>query len=158
MNIVDIYKGAEILINNLIREELKKQGHYLTGNLDRSLSGIISKTAKTDTLSGFALSYINVLEQGLEPEQISFKMLPGLVAYFIKRGLSQEEALQAGKATIFKWMKEGLSTQASKRFSQTGARQHAVEAVFVGKQTEIDEYVLNTIEFSLQPKTKSETI
>lgn len=157
MNLKEIYQGAERLITQLIRQEMRAQGHTLTGAMEDSVEGRQTK----DTLEGFAISYTKFVEHGVPASSASMKQFPFVVRYFQKRGLSEKEAKGAAAATIRKWMKEGMSTQASKRFSKTGARQHAIEAAFVGHNAEIDEYMGNSFDFSIEEKyrkEKSETI
>lgn len=161
MKISQIYKQVGLFINDEIRKEYRAQGHFLSGDLERSINSSIYKRGVESILDGYALDYARTLEEGLDPSEISFKMFPDMVQYFLKRGLGPADAAKAAKFTILKWKKEGLSTQASKRFSQTGARQHAVESVFVGKQNTIDSYMLSSFDQGIDEqfyKTKSETI
>lgn len=157
MTIEQIYLGAENLINQLVREEFQAQGHSLTGAFELSLDGEVTKTRYTATLAVYGLTYGMTVNTGLSPDKISWKMLPGLTEYFIKRGVA--DAKGAATATIKKWMTEGMSTQASKRFSQTGGRQHFVEAALLNSS--IDEYMDNLFEFGIDEKfnkVKNETI
>lgn len=159
--IEDIYLGAARLINDLIRTEFKAQGHTLTGAFEDSLTYEVTKTKNIAKLVGKGLSYGMLVNDGYTPSQISDKMFPGLMAYFIKRGLDAANAKQAAGATIKKWKNEGMSTQASKRFSATGGRQHFVEAAFTGNEAIIDGYIGNLFDFAIEEqynRTKSETI
>jgi hypothetical protein len=73
--------------------------------------------------------------------------------------LDDKQAAGAAAATIKKWQQEGMSTQASKRFSSTGARQNMVESTFA--KSEIDEYMNSALDYGVDEKyheTKSETI
>lgn len=160
MTIEDIHSGLANLINQYIKQEHSAQGHYLTGSLEGSLENKLIKFAKSDILAGFAIYYAKVIEEGLEPDRVSFKMLPGLTKYFILRGYGPQEAKRIAGATINKWKTEGLSTQASKRFSKTGSRHHFVEATFIGKSVEMDNYMGSNFDFAVDEqynKTKSET-
>jgi hypothetical protein len=155
MDLKTIYSGAEKLINQLIRKESTAQGHYLTGALEDSLT---SKVVKND-LQGFAIYYTKFVDEGVPAESASMKQFPFMVRYFQKRGLEEKEAKAAAAATIHKWMKEGMSTQASKRFSKTGARQNMIEAAFTSPS--IDQYMSETFDFAVEEKylkEKSETI
>ena len=161
MNMSDIYEGAARFINDLIRDEFRAQGHTLTGAFEESLTGKYTKFAKSDRLEGFGLSYGMEVNRGLEPHQISDKMYPGLVNYFILRGLTHPEAMKAATFTIRKWKQEGMSTQKSKEYSSTGARQNFVEAAFTGNDHVIDDFVLNLVDFAFEEqfkKVKSEII
>lgn len=161
MTIKEIYQGAEALINDLLRKESRDQGHFLTGALEDSFSANIIKQGKVDVMEGFAAHYARYVNDGVPAESASFKQFPFLVEYFKKRGLPENEAKGAAAATIRVWMKEGMSTQASKRFSNTGARQQMIDAAFTGGANKIDEYMTDTFDFAVEElfqKTKSETI
>lgn len=159
MNVEDIYRGAEKLINHLIIEEFQAQGHSLTGDFERSLEGEITKTKYTATLTVKGLVHGMIVNTGVVPDRIKDNMLPGLINFFILKGLPQKEATGAALATMKKWKQEGMSTQASKRFSTTGARQHFIEAAFLNPA--IDDLLLNLFDFGVDEqfkKTKSETV
>ena len=159
--IEDILSSGANLINQLIKVEFRAQGHTLTGEFENSLNSKVFKTRYTATLQGTGLKYGKQVDEGFQPDEISPKMIPGLVEYFIKRGLSQHDALRAASATFKKWQSEGMSTQASKRFSTTGARQHFIEAAFIGYENKIDEFFFSSFDFGIDEtfkKVKSETI
>jgi hypothetical protein len=159
--IEEIYAGAEILINEILRKEIVDQGHHLTGAMEDSLDYKVLKTGKAQVMEGFAVDYTRYVNNGVPAQSASMKQFPFLKAYFTKRGLSEKEAGGAAAATIKKWMKEGMSTQASKRFSKTGARQRMIESAFTGGGNKIDEYMGNAFDFGIEQKfqeTKSETI
>lgn len=159
--IADIYKEATKVINGFLRQEIIAQGHHLTGALEESLDGEITSTKNTETLEGFAVYYSQFVEEGVPAASASFKQFPFLVKYFLQRGLAEKEAKGAAAATIRVWMKQGMSTEASKRFSDTGSRQHAIENAFIGNEDKIDEFVLNGIDFVVEERfqlEKSETI
>ncbi len=161
ITINDIYFGAQRLINEAIRTEHSAQGHNLTNTLENSLNGKVTKNGRHDILSGFAVKYAKTLNDGIKPEDIKSNVIPGLIKYFILRGVGAKEAERAAVATYIKWKKEGMSTEASKRFSSTGERQHFIERAFEKKEIALDEYMLNTLDFSINEhysKTKSETI
>lgn len=155
MTLDEIYEGANVILSDLLREELILQGHTLTGDLEESIGAKIEGSS----LIGLAIYYAEAVNEGFSPDKASFKMLPGMIDYFIKRGLGPEEAKQAAVNTIRVWMKEGMSTQASKRFSQTGERQHFIEEAF--EKSNIDAYMSNALDLAIDEqyhKTKDETI
>lgn len=161
MEIDDIYLGVANLINGLIKTEFRAQGHTLTGHWEESLTYKVEKTQRTSRLIGQGLDYGLLVNRGYTPSQVSMKMFPGLVEYFVKRGLSLALAQRAAGATIAKWKKEGMSTQASKRFSSTGARQNFIEAAFIGNDHIIDEFMTGLFDFAIDQKyhqVKNETI
>lgn len=150
-----IYKQVESIINQNIKKEHALQGHHLTGETDESLEGKISGTS----LLGYATKYAEVLNKGLEPEQISNKMYPGLVQYFILRGFDEKEAKRIAWATLNKWKEEGMSTEASKVYSQTGERQHFIDNAL--NDPEVDFFMITALDRSINEYynlTKSETV
>lgn len=77
------------------------------------------------------------------------------------RGLDDKTAGNAAAATIKTWMKTGMSTTQSARFSQTGARQRMVEAAMLGGSVMIDEYMSASLDFMIHEnysQEKSETL
>lgn len=161
MNIEDINLGAARLINDLVIAEFRAQGHSLTGEFEASLKAEMVKTKYTSTLKTTGLKYGMILNDGVEPGKINKSMIPGLVQYFIKRGFPLREASAFAINTYKKWLTEGMSTQASKRFSSTGGRQHFIEAAITGHENIIDNYVTNLFDFGVEQqfeKTKNERI
>ena len=161
ITIEDIYFGAARLITELLRKESESQGHTLTGAMEDSFTTSTSKSKDSDVMEGFAVFYTRFVNEGVPAGSASMKQFPFLYKYFLQRGLSDQEAKGAAAATIKTWMKEGMSTQASKRFSKTGARQNMIESALVGGKTQIDEYMKNSLDFfvdELYHQMKSETI
>lgn len=166
--IADIYKAALPLINQELRKEMVAQGHHLTGDMEDSLDANISKEGKADVMQGVAVLYTKFVNEGFPPEKASFKQFPFLLEYFIKRGYPVAStspgtltAPALAAMTIRKWMKEGMPTQASKRFSSTGSRTNMIENAFVRAENKIDEVITNGIDFLVEErfqKEKSETI
>lgn len=161
MTIKDIYAGAERLINDFLRKESQLQGHTLSGKMEDSFTSKSSKKGKTDTMEGFAVYYTKFVNDGVPASSASMKQFPFVVRFWQQRGLSEKEAKGAAAATIHKWMKEGMSTKASARFSKTGARQEFISNSFVGGSVKLDEYMSHSLDFAIDEhyrKEKSETI
>lgn len=165
--ISDIYRGALTLINQELRKEMVAQGHHLSGKMEDSLDADILKQKNADVMEGYAVYYTRFVNDGFPPKSASFRQFPFLLEYFIKRGFpvaSTGGNVTAGTMaamTIRKWMKEGMPTQASKRFSQTGSRTQMIENAFVVAEPKIDEYMTNGFDFLVEEKfqmEKSETI
>jgi hypothetical protein len=161
MDIKDIYEGAERLINDLIRREMSAQGHFLTGTMEDSLSSIVIKEKGLDVMEGFAVSYTQYVDQGVPASKTSMKQFPFVYQYFLARGLPDKEAKAAAAATIHKWAKEGMSTQASKRFSKLEHGRILLKVPLLGSQDKVDEYMNNSFDFAIEEefqKEKSEVI
>lgn len=159
--ITDIYNAAEAFINQFLRKEMVAQGHHLTGAMEDSLDSQASKKGKADIMEGFAILYTQFVNDGVPASSASFKQFPFLVEYFRQKGFGEREAKGAAAATIRTWMKEGMPTQASKRFSSTGSRTNMIEAAFTANEHKVDEYMANSFDFAVNEmfhKEKSETI
>lgn len=159
--IADIYRASEHLINEILKKEIVAQGHHLTGALEDSLQADVSKKGSADLMEGFANYYAQFVNDGFPAASATFKQVPFLIEYFKQRGLGEKEATGAAFATVKKWMNEGMPTQASKRFSQTGSRTNMIESAFLGAEVRIDEVLTNGFDFVVEEKfqkEKSETI
>lgn len=159
MTIEQIYHGAIIIINNLLREELLNQGHISSGQLSDSFENKILVDKQAAILEGYAIYYAKIVDEGLDTSEISFGMLPHLITYFKLKGLDEINAKKAAINTIKKWMKEGLPTEASKRFSKTGERTGFIQAALSNER--VDEYMTSTFDLAINEeykKTPNETI
>jgi hypothetical protein len=155
MTLTEIFFHLGIQINKLIKKEHTDQGHYLTGTLENSLQIEILG----NTLTGLAISYAKIVNEGLSRDKISMKMLPKMEAYFRLRGLPDNEAKKAAFFTIQKWGQEGMSTEASSRFSKTGERQHFIERAL--ENPKVDNLMFFNLDKAFDQeysKTKSEII
>lgn len=161
MTIADVFKLAEQFVTDLLRKEVVAQGHHLTGELEASIKATVSASGDTYHMEGFALFYTDFLERGFPATSASNDQAPFLIEFFLKRGLQEEEAVAAAFATIKVWQRDGMPTQASKRFSKTGSRTDYVENTFVGHRAEIDTFVsqqLDKLVDEMFHREKSETI
>lgn len=161
MTIQQIYQGAQVFIAQFLSTESALQGHTLTGAMEQSFTSQTSKQGTADLMEGFAVDYTQYVNDGIPAASASMKQFPFVVKYFQLRGLQEKDAKAAAAATIKTWMKQGMSTQASKQYSQTGARQNFIDAAFQGNNAQLDEYMGNTFDFAMDElyhKEKSETI
>jgi hypothetical protein len=156
MLLSDIYYRAASIIIQVLRREWFLQGHPLTGDVDSSFDFKISGA----TLVGTSLKYAQTVSEGLRPDQINYRrMLPQMIKYFRLRGLPDNEAFRAAHFTILKWQKEGLPTEASRRFSQTGERKNFIQIAMADPR--IDNLFDAQFDAAMQEKfeqTKNETI
>lgn len=165
-DILDIYKGGENLINIKLRKEMLAQGHHLNGDMAESLDAEFSRKGKAEVMEGYAIYYTHWVNNGFPASSASYKQVPFLIEYFIQKGYpvhssSGMDATKLAFATVTKWMKEGMPTQASKRFSTTGSRTGMIETAFFGMEPELDNYIGNGLDFVVDEyyhKEKSETI
>lgn len=161
MKMEDIYKSAANFIEQIVKNESEKQGHYLTGALDKSFEYDMTLNSKEQILTGNAAHYIKYLNEGVKAESVSFNQFPFVFEFFKLRGLDEEEAKIAAGATINKWMKEGMPTEASKKYSKTGSRKNLLESAFTEHGHKLDEHISNSFDFAVDEQykmEKSETI
>lgn len=149
------------MINSAIRKEMVAQGHHLSGEMENSLDADTRTTSKATETEGYAVFYAQILNEGYPASSASYKQVPFLIDYFKQRGYDEKDAKSFAFATISKWMKEGMPTQASKRFSKTGSRTNLIESAFLAADVQIDDYMNAGLDFVIEEefqKEKSETI
>lgn len=125
--------GQEII--NLIADEWEKQGHNMTGAFTAAMTAETIEEGNTLTINIYdntQRGYGRILDDGVTPDRIPFspgsgrqtsKYIAGLVNYVKARmGASDKDALSIAFAIAYKHKAEGMPTQASSRFSQTGKR------------------------------------
>lgn len=155
-----LFKGRKI-IDDAIRAESRSQGHYLTGSLERSLTATIAEFSTETILRGEVAFYANILNEGVKAEKASMKQFPFVVKYWQLRGLDEKAAKRAAAATIKKWMKEGMPTAASSRFSRDGERKQLLTRAIKKVSKKVDDTISKAFSVELDKvfiKTKSETI
>ncbi len=145
--IKDILKPAETVINKYLKQELIDQGHHHTGAAEESFHSETVSKGKAEVMHGYAIHYTQFLNDGFPAESASMSQFPFLLEYFTSKGFpvfsaqGNVTAAQMAAMTIKKWMREGMPTQASKRYSKTGSRTGLVESAFLAGGVEIDEQV-----------------
>lgn len=147
-------------LNGLLIQELRDQGHHLTGALENSIntSMSIENQRRQTIVHGFALDYAIKLN---DPQPKDIPTVPELVKYFLLRGYSSFEANQFAFLTHKRHLKEGMPTFASKRFSKTGVRIRFIDRVWKSNEQKIDSKIesgMDDIFFSEVNKQKSEVI
>lgn len=134
-----ILNKAAILLNKALAIELKDQGHFLTGALERSINSayrVIEKSKETE-LNGYALEYAQDLETG-QPSNGKLPTVQELYKYFLLRGLNQTEATRAAILTQRKQAKEGMPTKASSKYSKTGERKKFITRAWKSNEQKVD--------------------
>lgn len=114
-----------------MREELKGQGHVLTGSLINSMTSRVSEDREGLTAAVYLNQYFQYLERRLPPDKVPYspgsgakssKVVEALKRYWKLRGLPPEEATRATFATLNKWKQEGRPTRSSFRYAKNGRR------------------------------------
>lgn len=165
-----ILNRAGKVIQGKLREQLRTQGHTLTGQLEKSIVSRVIIDSGATVLEGVALSYAGILDAGVTVARIPFsagsgarhsKYIEALIRYFRLRGLDEKESKSAAFATAKVQKREGMSTIASHRFSKDGTREYFIELTDIALGKTIDEIVMPGLDDLIENefnKTKSETI
>lgn len=125
-----------------LRKELRDQGHYLTGELDHSITDKYEENKNGQELDIEALDYIQDVNDGIAPNHIDvtdLSYIRGLAEYAKKRfGITNDnEALRAAFRIAAKHRKEGMPTRNSYQFSTTGERTEAIETSYNERENEL---------------------
>lgn len=147
-----------------IKRELRLQGHYLTGDLERSFQEKQSNTDGQVYLEAYAYAYLQELEKGLTKDEIpafnkSSPEFANLVKWVKLRGLPDAGEFYTSAETIAeaiyrKWQRKGKPLESSKEFSQTGEILGAVSGTFNKNDdlyfNQIDEEVVKTLDLNFK--------
>lgn len=131
------------------KQELKDQGHYLTGKLDRSFESKI-ETVVNDTVTGRILQedYALTLDSGIAPEDVNPNdpiYIKGLQDYFKKRGYSITKSKGLANATAIKASRIGHPTKPyykGRVYSKNGRRTGWIAAAYSQKNIDAAESLL----------------
>lgn len=140
---------ADKLFKRLLRKELLEQGHDLSGRLSDSIDIKSERVGDAIFISVFADYYAKYINEGIKPQDISWKMLPTVISYFAKRGLGEHQAKSAAILTIKKWMVEGMPTKESTRFSKNDRRTNFVGYAFDKGDSTINSELSNAFDYEL---------
>lgn len=144
-----IFDTANRSIVDDIKREWRLQGHYLTGNLERSLQERVIEENGDIVLTAEALAYLEQLEKETPADQISLSQTEymQLVNWVQLRGMASgfEEATKVASAILKKWHEEGRPTENSKTFSQTGERTKAITTTFETNDGRYGQIIDNTV-------------
>lgn len=146
-------------IKDDIRDELRLQGHFLTGELDRSFTVSEEQVGDSIVLSATALLYVEELEKGV-PANLINADVNKVAKWVLERNLTTNfsQAKTIAFLIIRKWKKVGKPLETSKEFSSTGEILHAMQIAFDANQSNyiqrIDSIVFGEIDKEFF-KTKS---
>lgn len=169
-----ILRKADTFLKRQLKAELKAQGHFLTGGLERSMLGVIAEVGSVAALEGTAANYGGILDAGIKPSRVPFgggsrsgggggtsKYIQGLVTFWKLKGLNDKQALSAAFATAKKQKLEGMPTEGSYKFSKNGSRRYFIAKVKDKVTPQLKKLItgeLNNAFFKEVRKTKSERI
>jgi hypothetical protein len=142
INLKPIYEKANKVMEQTIIEELRSQGHYLTGELENSINGKVTD----DGVEGFALDYQKFMQRGFPASSASWKQFPFVVKYFIARGYSEEDSKRYAAMTINKWKKYGMPTPDSRIHSSNGFRTNFLDRADRMASPQVDQIITDGID------------
>lgn len=127
-----------------LAKELRDQGHYLTGALERSITSRESSTANAEVLETTALDYIDKLNDGVDPSQLgNFNQHVAEMTEYAKKRmkLGGRLAAKVGYRIAQKHAEEGIPTANSYQFSSTGERLHVIEETYEHNEAVFDQQI-----------------
>lgn len=145
---------------NVLKSELKDQGHYLTGNLESSIESVILDA--NNAIKGLIEieEYGLIINAGVRRSRIPYnpgsgaktsKYIDALINYFRLRGLNQNNAKKAAFATANIHKREGMPTSRSSIYSKNGKRVGFIDDSILKIESFIEEIIernLNNTLFS----------
>lgn len=130
-----LFVGRRLLDESIIKESII-QGHYLTGNFQRSFTAEVTEDAEFTVVATEVASYGVIVNDGVVASRIPFrqgsgaktsKYIDGLKAFFMLKGLPEKEAERAAFATAISHKRQGMPTANSFQYSKNGKRQLFIE-------------------------------
>lgn len=137
-----IFDRANDNIADAIIEELRLQGHSLTGALERSIKAYEVNENGGVTLTAEALGYIKKLEEGIKPADIVIdtKTIAEMARYVqLRMGYTGNKAIEVAIAILKKQKREGNPTFGSYKYSETGQRTESISEAFLREDRSITE-------------------
>ncbi len=134
-----------------LRDSQTDQGHTLSGRLRDSIDYEISSSKDKISAKMEMEDYGAIVEFGVKPSRIPFsgrsgnggtsKYIQGLISFFEKRGLDEDDAKRAAFATAYVHKREGFPTKASSKYSKTGERTGFIRTVLKSEMDVIKEAI-----------------
>lgn len=148
---ITVRKISQKTITDL-QKELRDQGHYLTGALERSMEAFLTENGQKVEAEVIALDYLQKLDEGVPGYQIDESDIAGLTRYATLRfGKTGKAAIKAAIAIARAHRREGMPTKNSYQFSKNGERLDAIDLSYdtkgndvlveKGISDEIDDYI-----------------
>lgn len=160
----DLKKVAEMVMDD-IKKELRAQGHYDTGRLEKSMTPYAAGVTNETIIQAYAADYIMELEHGVPANKIKitnteFEELKEWVKRKIG-ALSSSDATSIAAAIVAKWKKEGKPLSGSYGYSPNGEVLGAMQEAYERNEQKYTNFLDDTISDGLDKeflKTKSGTI
>lgn len=144
----NIFKEVNESIINDIKNELRLQGHYLTGALEESIEEREIAENGGVTLTAKAAAYIESLEKGIDAKDIKInsQSLAEMTRYVeLRMGYKGGKAMKVALLILQKQKEEGNPTFNSMQYSKTGRRREALKETFEKNQSRYSSMIDNTV-------------
>ena len=160
---IEAKKAFEDFIRAKLLAMWVAQGHNMNGKVVREMDMLIEETSEALSFLFYFLPYGIYNETGVAASKIPFSGVGGggksayieaLILYAQKRlrVRTLAEAKSAAFAIAYTHKKEGMSTRASVRFSQTGKRQGWITETFKENTSAIGEFLRKALSEILSTK------
>ena len=144
------------IIKLAVQQAYKDQGHTLTGNLINSIDGVVSETVNGAQIEYMMLDYGVPTNTGVPAARIPYSpgsggkfsaYITGLILYArLRFSVPAVEAKKIAFAIAAKHKREGMPTNASRRFSKTGQRTRAIEQGIEDSKEEVNGLIQEALE------------
>lgn len=136
-----------------LANELRNQGHNLTGALITSLETKVEQSGQTLVIQMWGNDYGEIVNKGVPAARIPYtpggpkrggtsKFIQALIRYAERRmGLQGKEAISAAFAIARKQKREGMPTRNSYQYSNNGRRTGWVDAALSENEAELNAFV-----------------
>lgn len=145
---------VQVMIKQAMTNELAAQGHFLSGNLQRSLQHNVTQIPGGLRLTITGAGYAQYLDKGFK--RASWKQVPFLMQYFRQRGLEEKIAKKAAFATVYTWMhRGGMPTRGSYRYAPNRRRLNFIDKALEEINEEVERKITQAVweEISLPFRT-----
>lgn len=153
---IKILAPVDTYIKKSIAIELKQQGHYLTGALERSIQGRIQDIPNGASVEGTMADYGFIVDAGTTPNKIPYqegsgaktsKYISALIEYFkLRKGLSEKEAKGAAFATAKVQKREGMPTINSYTYAKNNERKTFIERTNKVIEQKVDDMIITKVD------------
>ncbi len=109
------------------KDELKQQGHYNTGQLDKSVRTSVTVVGGKVVGQIFAGGTIDFLEDGTRHKRVTRKQISGLTDWLKHKGFNDKKAKSVAWAIAVTQVKEGSPTRGAFEYSHNGRRTGAIK-------------------------------
>jgi len=148
-------------LQSALREELRLQGHELTGKLSDSIVFEVSATGNELVGQMYFEDYGVYVNVGVLAQNIPFgrggkgrkggtsQYIQGLIEFWEHRGLSGRDAIGAAFATAHIHAREGMPSRGSYQYTQTGERLGFVQDAVERRIADIENTIMEKFGASL---------